>query len=752
MGFLQQDRLLRIHGSPFSGDNVLLTGLAGHEAISRLYRFQLEFVSTKLDLKAPDLVGKPFTVEIAHTGQDEKKDPRYVNGYISRLEAGEISGEEDAKTKFRQYRAELVPWLWFLTQTARCFIYFPEKEDKTIFEIIEAVFDRAKRELHIDPKVDLSGINELKSRKVKHCVQYRETDFNFVARIMERYGAYFYFTQEDGEHMLVVSMTTKYPKNAQAEIPYPYQTASGRSKGDHINNWQHAYEFVSGKWTHTDYNFESPSAKMVAHSSKISASHPDAASYEIYDYPGEYGVKGDGDSLARVRQEEEEVLHDTVHGRSGCRTMLSGHTFTLKNHPDGKAVSENGSYLITSVHHHVSQPGPETGGASTSDYANTFTCVPDSIQFRPARVTPKPIVSGIQTAVVVGPKGEEIHTDEFGRIKVAFHWDREDDDRENQDRKKESNGEKFFCWVRVAQNIAGNKWGFMAIPRIGQEVVVDFLEGDPDQPLVVGSVYNQEQMPHYPLPEEKEKSYIKTNSTKGGDGFNELMFDDQAGEERLYLHAEKDKDVVVKNDSREHIYGNRHRIIGDPNNDDKKGNMAELMYGAVIRKIMRHQADWINESRHIYVGGGTGEDAGICNYVYEVKERKHVGWEGKHLNVEGDCNNQIDGKLSFAVGGEHHETCAGFALDAGTGDVYVKGMNVIVEGTSSLTIKAGGSFITVGPGGVDIVGPMVNINSGGAPGNGSPPQPTTPEKPQVADDRPPDEAWDSKTGHKSNKG
>jgi len=209
MSFPQQDRLLRISGAPFSGDDVLLTGISGHEAISRLYSFQLEFVTTKLDLKAPDLIGKPFKVEIAHTGEDEKEDPRFINGYISRLSAGDVSGEEDAKTKNRSYRAELVPWLWFLTQTARCFIYFPEKEDKTIFEIIEAVFDRAKKELHIDPKVDLDGINELKNRKVKHCVQYRETDFNFISRILEQYGAFYYFTQKDGEHTMVVDMTTK---------------------------------------------------------------------------------------------------------------------------------------------------------------------------------------------------------------------------------------------------------------------------------------------------------------------------------------------------------------------------------------------------------------------------------------------------------------------------------------------------------------------------------------------------------------
>ncbi len=713
MTFTQDDRLLRIYGAPFAGNDVLLTSLSGHEAMSRLYSFQLEFVSTKLDLQANDLIGNPVKVEVAHTGEDEKKPPRFINGYISRLSAGDVSGEARGKTKNRKYRAELVPWLWFLTQTARCFVYFPEKEDKTIFEIIEAVFNRAKEELHIDPKVDLSGINELKNRKVKHCVQYRETDFNFVSRIMEQYGAFYYFSQKDGEHTLVVNMTLNYPKNAQHEIPYPAQTSSRRSKGDHITSWEHAYEFVPGKFTHTDYNFETPSAKLKSDSAKVSTKHSDADKYEVYDFPGDFSVAGDGKKDARVRQEEEEVPHNSVEATSGCRTMTPGHTFKLKNHPDESAVSEQGNtYLITSIRHDASQPGPESGPGSTSDYSNSFSCIPDSVQFRAARVTPKPVVSGIQTGVVVGPKGEEIHTDEYGRIKVAFHWDREDEDRKQKGRKKVDNGEKFYCWVRVAQNIAGNKWGFMAIPRIGQEVVVDFIEGDPDRPLVVGSVYNKEQMPHYTLPDEKTKSYIKTNSSPDGEGFNELRFEDKKDKEQIFIHAERNMDVRVKNDSMELIYGNRHQIIGwEDKKGEKGGDQKEEIKKDRHIKVHNNHVEQIGGNMQLLVGGGDGDG----NQEIVIKrDKKELIEGGKHLHVKGDHLEAIDASLNTNVGGDVVLDVTGSYAQIAGKDHWMSGKNILIEGTA-ICLKSGGNSITIDSSGVTIVGTLVRVNSGPAP-------------------------------------
>jgi type VI secretion system secreted protein VgrG len=749
MAFPQKDRLLRVYGAPLAADNVILTGLSGHEAMSRLYSFQLEMACQDLSLNAENFIGKPVKVEIA--SQDEKSPVRYVNGYISRLSAGEISGEADAKTQFRVYRAELVPWLWFLTQTARCFIYFPEREDKSIFEIIEAVLKRASSDLHVgdQAKFNLDGIDPLKQRKVKHCVQYRETDFNFLSRILEQYGAYYYFKQTDGGHELVISMDGNYPDAAQSSIKHPTGTAAGKSSTDHIHSWEHSYEFVSGKWAHTDYNFETPTAALMADSGNTKAKHPDASKYEVYDYPGEYSDSGEGKDDARVRQEEEELPHDTVSASSGCRALMPGHKFKLEARADKSNATEVGEYLVTSIHHHASQSGPESGGGAAATYSNSFSCVPRAVQFRAARITPKPVVSGIQTAVVVGPSSEEIYTDKYGRIMVAFHWDREDSDREDKPRKKVDNGEKFYCWIRVAQNIAGNKWGFMAIPRIGQEVVVDFIEGDPDRPLVIGGVYNEGQMPHYDPDEHKTRTYIKTNSSPGGDGHNELRFEDKADEEQIYIHAERNMDVRVKNDSMELIYGNRHQVIGwEDKEGEKGGDQKEEIKRDRHLKVHKDHIEHIGGDAKILIGGIDGDG----NQDVVIKKDAKLLVEGdQHRHVMGNNLESIDGNRNTNIGGDQVMEIGGSSAHIAGADHLMKGMNISIEG-QAICLKSGGNSITIDPSGVTIVGTLVRVNSGPAPPVISQAgflQSQAPEDAEEAEPAEPTKADTSTTGAKS---
>ena len=799
MAFNQDDRLLRMTKGPLGKSEVLMTSFSGHEAISRLFSFQMEFLSTKLELKATDLVGKDVTIEIdRRDAKGDALDPRHFHGYISRFTAGDVTLHETGDFKYRSYRAEMVPWLWFLTQTARCFIFFPEKEEKTVYEIIEDVFKRAKDELHVKAPHDLKGIAELKNRKLKHCVQYRETDFNFISRILEQFGAYFYFTHKDSEDKLFVSMTKNYPKCKEAKVSFEAYTG-GQSQTDHIGSWEHAYEFVSGKWEHKDYNFTTPSASLDSNSTKISVKLSESDKYEVYDYPGEFEDSSAADKEARIRQEEEEVPHDVAQASSTCRTFLPGHKFTLTGHPDEAAAKEKNDYLITSIQHHAEQPPPETGQGGVADYSNSFSCVPATIQFRPARITPKPVVSGIQTAVVVGPKGEEIHTDKYGRIKVHFHWDREEN-------RKRSDGDKFFCWVRTAHNIAGKEWGFMAIPRIGQEVVVDFLEGDPDRPLVVGSVYNADQMPHYPLPAEKTKSYIKTNSTKGGDGFNELCFEDKKDEERVFIHAQKNMDTRVRNDSKSRIYGHRHQIIGWEKDGDKGGDQREMVWQDKHQNIKRNQSEYIEGNMELMVGKGEADDGGNLDIVIE-KDRKELIEENSHLHVKQDRYKTIDGNQTLTLAGDQLEDISGnqhrkiaedhneevvknqslkvgadrkeevggtmsltiagdqqekvgknHALEAGQEIHFKAGMKIIIEAGMQLSLIGPGGFIDIGPAGVTIQGTMVKINSGGAAGSGSgssPVAPDPPEKPpetqdaKEAEPTKPSQAHNSTTGKKS---
>jgi type VI secretion system secreted protein VgrG len=547
----QTGRLIRMTKGPLGPDEIVLSGFFGSEAISRPFSFRVDFISNRLDLRPNHVVGKQIAIELDRRDRLENElPPRFFHGYVNRFAASNAVIKEWGEHVYRQYRMEIVPWLWFLSLTTRCYVFFPEKEDKSIYEIIEAVFQRAKNDLHVEPANDMTRIKSLKNRKVKHCVQYRETDFNFVSRIMEQYGVFYYFKFEDGKHTLVLDMNKNYAKCAEAEVMYPRVRAS-KMIGDHITDWQHEYEFVSGKWSHTDYNFETPSTSLKTVVPRLpSIELEEIDKYEMYDYPGGYAVVSEGESDAKIRQEEMEVAHSFVHGSSTCRTFTPGHTFKLTVHPDEDAVSEQGkSYLLTTVEHSASQPTDDTSDRTSANYENRFTCIPDSIQFRPARTTRKPIVSGVQTALVVGPAGEEIHTDKYGRVKVQFHWDREG--------KKDGHSS---CWIRVSQNWSGKAWGGMYIPHVGHEVIVDFLEGDPDQPIIVGRVYNAEQTVPLDLPDNKTKCIIRDyggNETimegKSGEQFihtqqtcgNEFLMDGASGQEKILLRDKYGNEIIL---------------------------------------------------------------------------------------------------------------------------------------------------------------------------------------------------------------
>jgi type VI secretion system secreted protein VgrG len=506
--FVQSENRLLAVTSTLGTDVLLLAGFAGREEMSRLFTYDLDLLSENEAIPAKDIVGKPVGWTVAHMDDE----PRAFHGIVKRFVAGARKYRQ-----YRGYRAEVVPWPWFLTRTADCKIF----QGKTAPEIIELVF---KDFGFSDYQLNTSRSYE----KRIYCVQYRETAFNFVSRLMEEEGMFYFFLHEEGKHTLVIGDRISHYKNCkEATVVY----APGTITQNHISSWDHAYEFRSGKWAFTDYNFETPSSKLLATTNTL-VDLPSIDKYELYDYPGLYQVKGDGDGDAKLRMEEEECPHNVAQGASQCVTFTPGHKFTL----DGHDIDvENGEYVITSVEHSASDSSYGSGGGG-SDYNNTFSCMPSKVVFRPLRSTRKPFVQGPQTAVVVGPKGEEIYTDKYGRVKVHFHWDRYDKSDENSS-----------CWIRVSENWAGNKWGIVFNPRIGQEVVVDFLEGDPDRPLITGRVYNAEQMPPYELPTHQSKSVIKTRSTKEGtpDEFNELYFEDKKGEELIYFHAQKNRTTTT---------------------------------------------------------------------------------------------------------------------------------------------------------------------------------------------------------------
>ena len=773
MAKTQNTRMLKI-ATPLGDDAMQLLSFRGREEISRLFSFELEVSIDDKKNISPDNVQQQLIGENITFTNEHANGPRYFNGIVREVVAAERGSDTQS------YRLAVVPWLWFLTQTSDCRIF----QNKTIPQIIEDVF----KDLGFQD-FDTAGIQG-DHKEWDYNVQYRETDFNFVSRLMEQEGIYYFFEHGDGSHKLVLADSAGgYVDCEEKEGFYPASTGS-IDWAAQITSWQHRYEFVSGKWAHTDYNFETPSTNLLSETNaKVKVGGND--SYELYDYPGEYSVKGDGSSEVRLRMEEEEVPHSVVTGTSHCKTWLAGGKFTIAVPPavsaaDKKARAHHvdteigNEYVITAITHQATEPLQyETGGAGIAEeYSNSYTCIPSDVEFRPSRITPKPLVSGIQTAVVVGPSGEEVYTDEYGRVKVQFHWDRYGERDENSS-----------CWIRVAHNLAGKKWGFFSIPRIGQEVVIDFLEGDPDRPLIVGSVYNAEQMPHYDLPDNKTRSYIKTNSSKGGDGFNEIFFEDRKDDERVFMHAQKNMDVRVRNDSKARIYGNRHQIVGWEKDGQKGGSQRERVWEDKELNIKRNQVEHIEGNYQLMVGNGEADDGGKIETVVENGTKTKVGPEGVQLVVDGDRKEKISGVESITVEGgrkeqlaslslttdgdrmqkiggtesldigmdQHTKVAMNSAVDAGMGMHLKAGMNVVIEAGMQITLKAGAGFITIGPAGVDISGPLVKINSGGAAGSGSgaspvgPESPDEPEEPAEAQPTEPDKAHTEKTGFKSSR-
>lgn len=604
-------RLLELEPTSLFGDEAILTFLSGREELSRPFDFMLTIASPNEKIKPEQVIGQPLAIRI---NRDEEE-PRYIHGYISSFWAGNTVSPTSGLKIFRMYRVRIVPWLWFMTRASRCFVYLPEKSEKSIQDVLDAVVKRVKSYGHVDPKLESGNAKVLGKRKVEHCVQYRETDFNFLSRTLERYGIYYYFKYSSSAHTLVLSDQLDYPNAVEAEVKYPH-SSDKQSSENVITSWEHAYEFVSGKWEQTDYDFIHPSTDLKVTAQKHSAitlKNNDA--YEHFEYPGEFIKKDDGESEAAVRLEAEETRFNTVTGSSNCKTFSPGYCFKLTEHLNCK--DEKGkSYLITSVAHTATQPGPFTSDAQSATYSNSFTCIPKDSQFRPPRTTPQPLLSSVQTAVVVGPSGEEIYTDEYGRVKVQFHWDREGKKDENTS-----------CWLRVCQVHAGKGFGGIDIPRVGEEVVVSFLEGELDRPLITGRVYHKESMPPFGLPAAKTVSGMKTKTYKGK-GFNELSMDDTPGKEKINIHAQYDMATKVEHDQSLTVVNNRSINVTGTHTETIKG----------VTKITVSQGTYAHE---ISTGTATYKVKGDITETYLAKQTTNVS---NNISIDSGATISITAK------------------------------------------------------------------------------------------------------------
>jgi type VI secretion system secreted protein VgrG len=670
MTISQEDRLLKVT-TPLGENFLLLQRLIASEGLSTLFRIELELVHEETSPGPPttveiqQILGKPIAISI--TQQDGTK--RFLHGIISQFSHG------NRDERFTYYKAVVVPQVWLLTQRAQSRIF----QHVSVPDILKKVF------AGLDVTYEIQGTFYLRD----YCVQYRETDFNFASRLMEEEGIYYFFEHTLQGHKMIVANTPQSHRDCpeKSQVPFAEQATNKEGFVSAVSSWEYNAQLQSGKYTLWDHCFELPHRHLETDKpSRFSVGGNDKL--EIYDYPGGYAQRFDGVSkgggeqagelqkifddnkrTVEIRMQEVDATYKVVSAASDCAALTAGHRFELINHP---ANDNNGKYVLTSTQHAaVQNPDYVSSEPVERAYTNSFTCIPygaGQAPFRPPRISPRPVVPGSQTAVVVGPPGEEIYVDKYGRVKVQFHWDREG--KANAD---------SSCWIRVSQSQAGLNWGATYWPRIGHEVVVDFLEGDPDRPLIVGCVYNATEMPPYKLPDEKTKTVLhKSNSSKGGGGYNEIRVEDSKGKEQIFIHGQRNQDIRIEHD----------------------------------------QIEWIGNESHLIV----------------KKDQLELVEGDKHQAVKGDHNQKVDGTVSIKVGIDMQEKVGSkYAMDAGT-EIHLKsGVNLVIESGTTLTLKVGGNFININPAGIFIKGTMVMINSGGAAGSGAGSSPEAPKPPTEAD-------------------
>ena len=473
---------------------------SGDEAISQPFNFQLEIASEEGELNFADIIGK-HALLTCH-GPDDIE--RYANGIISRIE------QLTSGRRFTTYQLELVPQIALLGYRYNSRIF----QNLTVQDIIQQVLNDAS--IPGDQyNFALQGAYEPR----EYCVQYRESDLNFISRLMEEEGIFYFFEHSEETHKMVIADNVSAHQEimAPAQVLYRVPTTLVADQ-EQVMHFRYSEAIQSGTVVLRDFNFKKPALNLESQKQADIETE-----LEVYDFPGEFQEPGRGDQLAGVRLETLRAAKKTGMGQSNCKRLVPGYRFTLTDHPRDEINQE---YLITGLTQSASQPQAveEGAGGAGGSYSNQFQCIPAAVPFRPMPRARKPLMEGVQTAIVVGPEGEEIYTDEHGRIKVQFHWDRQGENNENSS-----------CWIRVSQVWAGASWGAMYIPRIGQEVIVNFIEGDPDRPIITGRVYHGTNRAPHPLPGSKTKSTIKSHTSPEDDTYNELLMEDKQGETQVVL-------------------------------------------------------------------------------------------------------------------------------------------------------------------------------------------------------------------------
>jgi type VI secretion system secreted protein VgrG len=631
-----QERLVAI-STPLGDDELLLRQAQVHEELGRPFTIDVELLSDDEDISLDDLLGQNVTIRLETEG-----DSRFFNGIVTEF----FQKENIDRTAC--YGAIIKPWFWLLTLSENCRVF----QEKTYPEIIKEVFNELGFSDHED---QLSGTYTAQ----EYVVQYNESDFNFVSRIMEQEGIYYYFNHTNGKHTLVMVDDNSVLPDC-GDVPFHDVEEDGYKVDlEGIMKWENYRKLRTGGVSLSDFDFTTPSKALEAVTAEPKTAS--LAALKKFNYPGKYLERAKGTDYTKMLMEKENVNYDEKSCEGNFRTLFAGSNFSLIDH---HRDDQNDDYLIAKFtcilksDEYISS----SNGEDSELFTCKFTAIPATVVYRPQISATKPKMTGPQTALVVGKKGEEIWTDKYGRVKVLFHWDRYGEA-----------DEKSSCWIRVSQTWAGKGWGAMQIPRIGQEVLVDFLYGDPDQPIIIGSVYNGSTMPPYTLPANATISGIKTRTSKGGSGFNELRMEDKKGEEQIFIHGEKNLDINIKNDCFETIGNDRHLIV--------KNDQVELVENNRSEEVKADHIEKIGKDRHLDVLG---------------KEAKKIG-DSLSLTVTGDVAEVFKANHSMQV----------------TDDSYIKGSNICIEATDNITFKVGGTSISIDAGGVIIkTGSDIKLDAG----------------------------------------
>ncbi|MCC5853846.1 MAG: type VI secretion system tip protein VgrG [Alkalimonas sp.] len=592
--------------TPLGKDALYLTRFSLKEGISKQFVVTSDVYTNGQTIAAADLIGKEVTIRL-ELGSHQQ---RYIHGKVADLHALGLRVNKDATgNDYRDYRLTIVPASWFMQHRVNSRIF----REKNVLRIIELL--AAEHGVDVDTTTHTSSYPDYDFK-----VQYQESDLNFLQRLMEEEGLFYFFEHTDSSHTMVLadkaSAYKPCPKNASVKFH------TGSLADDHIVSWQNQLTMVPGQYIQRHYDLQKPKALPTGqyqHGNLV----PGHANYEIFSYGAEAESLDRAQAIASIRLESLQKDMEVRAGTSNCRDFSAAKTFTITEHEDDAEVGKQ--YVITDVEL-IAAVSNQSGAAQAGQCSihNSFKCVPKKVVYRPYASAYKPLITGVQTATVTCKGDEEISVDELGRVTVKFHWDRSDiTDHESS------------CAIRVSQHWAGKNWGAFFFPRRDQEVLVEFINGDPDQPIITGAVYNSDHMPPYNLPDDKTQSGIKSRSSKkgGADNFNEIRFEDKKGEELFYMHAEKDMSMQVEHDFTLHVENDQHDTIDNDRTTLVKANDNLDVKKERVSKI--GQSDTLDVGKALLINAGNSITLKTGAASITLKSDGSIDIKGVNISIKG---------------------------------------------------------------------------------------------------------------------